>query len=163
MSTTNFAWPGEISVLEFPFIKKEPKLVDLIGSCVIMNPRCNRGQLKNEKESKNTDEYRRKTQAWFSQQDGHEDRPPRPETPPAQRKKTHRFLMLKGLALNLIKGYQACVRIYMPQSCRFTPSCSEYAYQAIARYGFLKGCIKAGRRLLCCHPFSQKSGYDPLA
>ncbi|MGD0336086.1 MAG: membrane protein insertion efficiency factor YidD [Candidatus Omnitrophota bacterium] len=70
--------------------------------------------------------------------------------------------MLESIALNLIKGYQNYIRIYIPCHCRFSPSCSEYAYQAIARHGFIKGCIKAGRRLLRCHPLSKRSGYDPL-
>ncbi|MDD4607179.1 MAG: membrane protein insertion efficiency factor YidD [Patescibacteria group bacterium] len=45
--------------------------------------------------------------------------------------------------------------------CKFKPTCSEYAYQAIDKYGFLKGWLKASWRLLRCNPFS-KGGYDPL-
>ncbi|MCM8796311.1 MAG: membrane protein insertion efficiency factor YidD [Candidatus Omnitrophica bacterium] len=70
--------------------------------------------------------------------------------------------MLRNVVLNLIKGYQSYIRIYLPHQCRFVPSCSEYAYQAVARYGFLLGTVKAAMRLLRCHPFSQKSGYDPV-
>ncbi|MEI6631357.1 MAG: membrane protein insertion efficiency factor YidD [bacterium] len=50
----------------------------------------------------------------------------------------------------------------LPSSCRFFPSCSEYARQAIEKYGILWGGIKATKRLLHCHPLSQKTGYDPL-
>lgn len=48
-----------------------------------------------------------------------------------------------------------------PGVCKFRPTCSEYAYQAIEKYGIFKGIIKAISRLLRCHPFSQ-GGYDPL-
>jgi len=46
-------------------------------------------------------------------------------------------------------------------SCRFTPSCSEYAFQAITRYGVLKGLKLAVKRILRCHPFNP-GGFDPL-
>lgn len=45
--------------------------------------------------------------------------------------------------------------------CRFTPTCSEYTYQAIAKYGLLKGLSKATWRIIRCHPWS-KGGHDPL-
>ena len=45
--------------------------------------------------------------------------------------------------------------------CRFTPTCSEYSYQAIAKYGPLRGIFKATIRIMRCHPWS-KGGYDPL-
>ncbi|KPK98479.1 MAG: hypothetical protein AMJ95_03655 [Omnitrophica WOR_2 bacterium SM23_72] len=70
--------------------------------------------------------------------------------------------MLSKIVVNLIRGYQVFWRKLLPPSCRFTPSCSEYALQAITRYGVLRGCLKAGKRILSCHPFSGRSGYDPL-
>jgi len=70
--------------------------------------------------------------------------------------------MLKKLALKLIKIYQGYFRIFLPLACRYTPSCSEYTRQAILKYGFLKGTFKGAKRLLSCHPFSGKAGYDPL-
>lgn len=70
--------------------------------------------------------------------------------------------MLSKLAVYFIRGYQMSVRTIWPPCCRFTPSCSEYALQAIVKYGFFKGAIKAGKRLLSCQPFSEKSGFDPL-
>jgi len=70
--------------------------------------------------------------------------------------------MLQRASLNLITIYQKYVRIILPCSCRFTPSCSEFAKQAILKYGFVKGGLKATKRLSCCHPFSGKAGYDPL-
>jgi putative membrane protein insertion efficiency factor len=61
-----------------------------------------------------------------------------------------------------------CVRVYqrvispaLPRSCRFYPTCSEYAVQAVTRYGALKGGRLAVKRILRCHPFSP-GGYDPV-
>lgn len=70
--------------------------------------------------------------------------------------------MLKKILLSLIKIYQDYVRIMLPLSCRFTPSCSDYAREAIIKYGSILGTLKAGKRLLLCHPFSGKAGYDPV-
>ncbi|MFH1640785.1 MAG: membrane protein insertion efficiency factor YidD [Candidatus Omnitrophota bacterium] len=70
--------------------------------------------------------------------------------------------MLKELSINLLGFYQGYIRVLLPSSCRFVPTCSEYAKEAIAKYGFLRGLYKAGKRLLHCHPLSSWSGYDPL-
>ncbi|MDD4899664.1 MAG: membrane protein insertion efficiency factor YidD [Candidatus Omnitrophica bacterium] len=70
--------------------------------------------------------------------------------------------MLKRIALGLIRLYQCFLRPLLPCSCRFVPSCSEYAKEALERYGFFKGATLSLKRLLACHPFSGKSGYDPL-
>ncbi|MCX5695905.1 MAG: membrane protein insertion efficiency factor YidD [Candidatus Omnitrophica bacterium] len=70
--------------------------------------------------------------------------------------------MLTRVSLGLIKAYQVYLRGYLPASCRFSPSCSEYTRQAILKYGFWRGSFKGSRRLLACHPFSGRSGYDPL-
>jgi putative membrane protein insertion efficiency factor len=70
--------------------------------------------------------------------------------------------MSKRIPLYLIKVYQETFRMFLPSSCRFVPSCSEYAEEAILKYGFFKGSVKAAKRLLACHPFSGKAGYDPL-
>ena len=69
---------------------------------------------------------------------------------------------MKKLLLFLIRFYQKNISpLKSTPSCRFIPTCSEYAYQAIEKYGFLKGGYLAVRRLLKCHPF-HKGGYDPL-
>lgn len=70
--------------------------------------------------------------------------------------------MLKNAAVILISSYQKYIRGVLPQTCRFEPSCSEYAKQAIARYGFFQGAAKGAGRLLRCHPFSGRAGYDPV-
>jgi hypothetical protein len=70
--------------------------------------------------------------------------------------------MLKAVAVKLINIYQRYLRQALPCSCRFSPCCSEYAKLAILKYGFSRGALKAAKRLLLCHPFSKKAGYDPL-
>lgn len=57
--------------------------------------------------------------------------------------------------------YQRCISPVTPPACRFTPTCSEYARQAIVRHGPLKGLWLAVRRILRCHPWGG-SGYDPV-
>jgi hypothetical protein len=65
-------------------------------------------------------------------------------------------------ALALIRLYQLSLSRVLPQNtCRFTPTCSHYGYQAIARYGLMKGGLLAAWRILRCQPFSP-GGYDPV-
>ena len=66
-----------------------------------------------------------------------------------------------GLALRLIAGYRRFVSPLLPPSCRFVPSCSVYGYEAIAKYGIIKGGRLAVWRLLRCNPFG-RGGYDPV-
>ncbi|MDD4939278.1 MAG: membrane protein insertion efficiency factor YidD [Candidatus Omnitrophica bacterium] len=70
--------------------------------------------------------------------------------------------MLARSACKLIEIYQTYIRIALPHSCRFAPTCSEYTKEAISRYGFFRGTFKGVRRLLRCQPFSRKFGYDPV-
>ncbi|HET6948545.1 MAG TPA: membrane protein insertion efficiency factor YidD [bacterium] len=65
------------------------------------------------------------------------------------------------ILLVLVRAYQRFVSPYTPPSCRFYPSCSAYAVDAIARYGAWRGGYLAVRRLLRCHPF-HAGGYDPV-
>jgi putative membrane protein insertion efficiency factor len=69
--------------------------------------------------------------------------------------------MLKYLALKLIRAYQILISPMLGQSCRFSPTCSNYSMQAIERFGFFKGSWLTGLRLLRCHPF-HPGGYDPI-
>lgn len=63
--------------------------------------------------------------------------------------------------LALIGGYQRWISPLLPPSCRFYPSCSQYGYEAIERYGVVKGAALALWRLLRCNPLS-KGGFDPV-
>ncbi len=64
--------------------------------------------------------------------------------------------------LGLIRGYQAVISPTMPpDTCRFYPSCSHYGYQAIYKYGAIKGFFMATWRVLRCNPFNP-GGYDPV-
>lgn len=66
----------------------------------------------------------------------------------------------QALAL-LIRGYQRLLSPLLPPSCRFYPSCSQYALEAVTRHGALKGGWLAARRLARCHPFNP-GGFDPV-
>ncbi|HYJ86535.1 MAG TPA: membrane protein insertion efficiency factor YidD [Pyrinomonadaceae bacterium] len=68
---------------------------------------------------------------------------------------------MKFLLTEFIRFYQSVISPFLPPSCRFSPTCSEYAAQAIAKYGALRGTALGIRRLLRCHPFSA-GGYDPV-
>ena len=61
----------------------------------------------------------------------------------------------------LIRGYQQVISPLLPPTCRFMPTCSEYAYEAVSTYGVCKGGWLALKRILKCHPF-HPGGYDPL-
>jgi putative membrane protein insertion efficiency factor len=68
---------------------------------------------------------------------------------------------LRRLALLPIRLYQRLISPALGQRCRYYPSCSEYAAQAIGRFGILRGLILAGWRLLRCNPLS-RGGFDPV-
>ena len=68
---------------------------------------------------------------------------------------------MKRVLILLLKGYRRFISPLLPPACRFTPTCSQYALEAIEKYGALKGGYLAIRRLLRCHPF-HPGGYDPV-
>ena len=67
----------------------------------------------------------------------------------------------KKAMLGAIRFYRGAISPYTPAACRFTPTCSAYAQEAIEKYGALKGGRLAARRILRCHPF-HPGGYDPV-
>jgi len=68
---------------------------------------------------------------------------------------------MKGVLLALIRGYQYLLRPLLGANCRFAPSCSDYAAEAVTKRGALKGTLLAVRRVLRCHPY-HPGGYDPV-
>jgi putative membrane protein insertion efficiency factor len=68
---------------------------------------------------------------------------------------------LKYVLMGLIRLYKITLSPLLPSSCRFTPTCSVYGYQAIEKYGAVKGGWMAIRRIARCHPFNP-GGYDPV-
>ncbi|HLP91366.1 MAG TPA: membrane protein insertion efficiency factor YidD [Nostocaceae cyanobacterium] len=68
---------------------------------------------------------------------------------------------MKKLLIWLIKGYRLFISPLFPPTCRFQPTCSMYAIQAIERFGVFKGSWMATLRILRCHPF-HPGGYDPV-
>jgi putative membrane protein insertion efficiency factor len=68
---------------------------------------------------------------------------------------------MKQIAMALIRLYQNTLSRVLPSTCRFYPSCSQYTYEAIARYGFLHGSWLGIKRIARCHPFNP-GGYDPI-
>ena len=60
----------------------------------------------------------------------------------------------------MLRCYKRFISPMLPHACRFVPTCSEYAMEAIEHHGVLRGCVLAAGRLLRCHPFA-RAGYDP--
>jgi putative membrane protein insertion efficiency factor len=71
------------------------------------------------------------------------------------------FIAMKQTALTLIRFYQKAISPWLPPSCRYYPSCSSYAIEAIERHGFFRGGLLAAKRILRCHPF-HAGGFDPV-
>ncbi len=69
--------------------------------------------------------------------------------------------MVKRIFMVVIRGYQLFISPGLPSSCRYYPSCSEYTYQAIEKYGALRGGWMGIKRISRCHPF-HPGGYDPV-
>ena len=68
---------------------------------------------------------------------------------------------MKNIVLLFIRFYQLAVSPHFPPACRYYPSCSSYAYEAVNKYGVLRGCLLAVGRIIRCHPF-HAGGYDPV-
>lgn len=68
---------------------------------------------------------------------------------------------MKRAMLASLRFYKRRISPLLPPACKYTPTCSEYAMQAVERYGAVYGGYLAAKRLLRCHPFA-KGGYDPV-
>ena len=68
--------------------------------------------------------------------------------------------MKRGM-LAFLRFYKAQVSPLLPDACRYTPTCSEYAMEAVEQFGAFRGTLRAARRVLSCNPFS-RGGYDPV-
>jgi putative membrane protein insertion efficiency factor len=68
---------------------------------------------------------------------------------------------MKYILIFFITLYQKLFSPWLPQTCRFTPTCSQYAKEALIKYGIFQGFFLALKRLLKCHPF-HVGGYDPV-
>lgn len=68
---------------------------------------------------------------------------------------------MKFLILDLLKLYKTLISPFLPPSCRFEPTCSQYAAQAVEKYGAIRGTWMSLKRILRCQPFS-KGGFDPV-
>ena len=69
---------------------------------------------------------------------------------------------MKKLLLSMIRFYRRCISPYKPACCRFTPTCSTYALEAIEKYGAIKGGFLALKRFLRCNPFYKGDFVDPV-
>ncbi|MDR0878179.1 MAG: membrane protein insertion efficiency factor YidD [Treponema sp.] len=68
---------------------------------------------------------------------------------------------VRKIALLVIRFYQKAISPYLLPCCRYYPTCSAYAYEAVLKYGVFHGSILAAKRILRCHPF-HPGGYDPV-
>lgn len=69
--------------------------------------------------------------------------------------------LAKIVVLRMLRGYKWAISPFFPPACRYVPTCSEYAMEAVERYGVLRGACMAFVRVLRCHPFV-RGGYDPV-
>ena len=70
--------------------------------------------------------------------------------------------IIVNILIGLIKLYKMVISPYLAPSCRYLPTCSEYAIDCLKTYGLIKGFFKATKRILSCHPFSKRDGFDPV-
>lgn len=68
---------------------------------------------------------------------------------------------MRAILIGLIRGYQGILSPLLPPACRFYPTCSVYAVEAVERYGARRGSWLAFKRIIRCHPF-RPGGYDPV-
>ena len=70
--------------------------------------------------------------------------------------------IIANILIIIIKIYRMFISPYLAPSCRYLPTCSEYAIECLKTYGLIKGFFKATKRILSCHPFSKRNSFDPV-
>ena len=70
--------------------------------------------------------------------------------------------IIVNILIGLIKLYKMVISPYLAPSCRYLPTCSEYTIDCLKTYGLIKGLFKATKRILSCHPYSKRDGFDPV-
>ena len=70
--------------------------------------------------------------------------------------------IVTSILIGIIKVYKMFISPYLAPSCRYLPTCSQYAIDCLRTYGLTKGLFKASKRVLSCHPFSRRDSFDPL-
>ena len=70
--------------------------------------------------------------------------------------------IITNILIGIIKFYKMVISPYLAPSCRYLPTCSQYAIDSLKTYGLMKGFFKATKRILSCHPFSKRDSFDPV-
>ena len=70
--------------------------------------------------------------------------------------------MMKNILIVMIKIYRSVISPYLAPSCRYLPTCSQYAIDCLNTYGLIKALFKATKRILSWHPYSKRDGFDPV-
>jgi len=81
--------------------------------------------------------------------------------PPQGAPHAHRPARARRCVSAVFRGYKYLISPLLPPACRFVPTCSQYAVEAVEKHGVLRGLLMAAWRILRCHPFA-KGGYDPV-
>ena len=141
--------------------------VDLGFICVIIKKLIkrrntySRSNLLHEKTYQDALESCGQALAGIPRKNGNKRRQENIKSSSSKRQKNALHQLVVNILVAAISGYQHC-RSLLPRCCRFWPSCSEYAKEALLKYGIIKGGYKALARIMRCHPYSGKSGFDPL-
>ena len=70
--------------------------------------------------------------------------------------------IIANILIGIIKIYKMIISPYLAPSCRYLPTCSDYTIDCLKTFGLIKGLFKATKRILSCHPFSKKDGFEPV-
>ena len=70
--------------------------------------------------------------------------------------------IIANILIGIIKIYKMIISPYLAPSCRYLPTCSDYTIDCLKTFGLIKGLFKATKRILSCHPFSKREGFDPV-